>query len=1258
MSNMNQAADLHSPQAPRRTLRQQLVLQNVSIAVLLLLAAITIIWQVNRLAAAATVLQQSSQRVTIVLDVRQDSTALIATVSRLLPLEDRALFSAEVSTILDTLRTSHGRLSAITEETTPDDAIYPLLLAVGERVQTVISLADTMVRQAEMEQWPSVRVRVGVLARDQQQLANEVHSLVEEVKQIEASANQAVASARRAAVLYLVAVIGLTLLLSYAVQWVTVRRIARPVEQLTSSAIRLASGYLDERVPVETEDELGQLAASFNRMAEALQASYSELEQRVLDRTRDLALATEVGHSLARVRDLDTLLVEAVEMIRRRFDLYYAQIYLADDAGRNLILRAGTGVAGKELVQGGHRLAIGPGSINGAVAAERQPILVSDTAANPIFRRNPQLPETRSEMSVPLIAAQRLVGVLDLQSKEAGAFSEESITGFQALAGQLATAVENAHLFSQISHAQTTLESQARRLTRTGWEDFFNAMERSEQLAYAYDIGGVRRADEPAGPPENGHLTLPIVVAGVPLGQIEVEGEPNRTWSDDEAELIETVAQQVSRQIESLRLLNQADRYRAEAEAANRRLLREGWRDYLQQAEALPIGYVYDLNEVTPLTAVPETDKEFLVTQTLMVQGEPIGELTVAGDQAVEAITPDLVAAVGERLSAHLENLRLSEQRERALAVTEERAAELAIINEVAQAALNETDSLYRASTAINEANNYEDILTALRQHTIAGQNVGIVSLVLFDRPATEEVPARWVDVAAFWSATEPERPRLRFNLSEFPSAAQTIRREGPTLIEDLETDPVLDEKARTLFTKGFGGRSALFVPLTAGDQWIGYVNAFYTVKTSFAEADVRRLLSLANQAGVSIQNTRLLEQTQIRAEELTVLNDAGRELARLRDVVALQDAVYRHISRLMDVTDFYIALFDERRDEVNFRIYGQGEDVEPAMLRRRTTNGITEFVIRSRQPLLIQGNTRQWAEAEGITLVGRDAESWLGVPMLVGGDVVGVIAVQSFDRARQYDRHDRDLLTAFASQTAVSLQNARMFEQAQTRAEHLAILNEMGRELTEMLDVNTITESIYHFTSRMMDTTNFYVALYEERTQEVSFPVAVEDGQHMSWNRRRLTAGLSEYVIRTKKSLLLAEKVRERLEQLGIQVIGAEAQCWLGVPIVIADKALGLIAVQSKTTPHLYDEHHVGLLNSVAAQASIALENARLFAQVQARARREQILREITARVRSSVDVDTIMRTAVQEIGQALGRQAFVYLGDQAGSPEATGEI
>jgi GAF domain-containing protein/HAMP domain-containing protein len=1254
---MSQAANLPSPRPAQATLRQQLVRQNVVIAVLLLLAAATIIWQVNRLAAAAVVLQQSSQRVSVVHDVRQDSTALIAAVSRLLPLEDATLFAGEVSALVAALRESHSRLALITDESMPDDAVYPLLFAVGDRVQTVITLADTMVRQAELEQWHSVRVRVGVLTRDQQQLANEVHNLVEEVKVIEEAANVAVASARRAAVLYLVSVIALALVLTFAMQWVTIRRIARPVEQLTRGAIRLASGHLSERVPVESGDELGQLAASFNRMAEGLQVSYGELEQRVADRTRDLALATEIGRSLSRVQGLDTLLVEAVEMIRSRYDLYYAQIYLADDAGRNLILRAGTGVAGQSLVQRGHRLRIGPGSINGAAASERRPIIDSDTATSAIFKPNPLLPETRSEMAVPLIAPQRLVGVLDLQSKEAGAFSEESTRGFEALAGQLATAVENAHLFTEFGHTQVALQDHARRLTRSGWQDFFDAIERSEYLAYAYDLTGVHRVEDRPPAAENGHLTLPIVVSGEPLGQIEVAGEPDKPWSDDEAELVKTVAHQVSRQIENLRLLNQADRYRAEAEEANRRLLREGWRDYLQQTESSQPGYVYDLNEVSSLTALPEAEKEPAVSQTLLVQGEAIGELVVAGAQATDTTTSEFVAIVAERLSAHLENLRLSEQRERALAETEERAAELAALNQVAQAALNETEALYQATTAINEANNYHGILTALRQYSIAGRHVSLVSVALFDRPSTEAEPAHWVDVVAFWKQVQPENPILRFNLSDFPSSDRVIRRDGPVLIEDLEREAFLDEKARSLFTKGFGGQSALFVPLIAGDQWIGYISVFYVEKSTFEEADVRRLVSLTNQAAVSIQNIRLLEQTQLRAEELTVLNEAGRELGRLREVGALQDAVHRHISRLIEVTDFYIALYDERRDEVSFRVYGEGETVAPAEMRRRTSNGITEFVIRSRQPLLIQGNIQQWAQAQGITLVGRDAESWLGVPMLVGGEVIGVITVQSFDDMRQYDNHDRDLLTAFASQTAVSLQNARLFEQAKKRAEELAILNEMGRDLTEMFDVNTITESIYHFTSRMMDTTNFYVALYDELTQEVSFPIAVEDSKHLTWNSRRLTAGLSEYVIQSKKSLLLAENVREKLEQIGIQMIGAEAQCWLGVPIIIGDKAVGLIAVQSKTTPHIYDEHHQGLLNSVAAQAAIAIENARLFGQVQARARREQILREITARVRSSVDVDTIMRTAVQEVGQALGRQAFVYMGDEAADPETTGK-
>ncbi len=115
----------------------------------------------------------------------------------------------------------------------------------------------------------------------------------------------------------------------------------------------------------------------------------------------------------------------------------------------------------------------------------------------------------------------------------------------------------------------------------------------------------------------------------------------------------------------------------------------------------------------------------------------------------------------------------------------------------------------------------------------------------------------------------------------------------------------------------------------------------------------------------------------------------------------------------------------------------------------------------------------------------------------------------------------------------------------------------------------------------------------------------------------------------------------------MGIEVHGRMPASWLGVPMVSGKDVLGVLAVQSFEEAGVYDEHHQDLLTAVASQVAIAIENARLFDQVQARAKREQILREITAQVRGKADVDTIMRTAAQEVGKALGRQSFVYLRD-----------
>jgi GAF domain-containing protein len=203
-----------------------------------------------------------------------------------------------------------------------------------------------------------------------------------------------------------------------------------------------------------------------------------------------------------------------------------------------------------------------------------------------------------------------------------------------------------------------------------------------------------------------------------------------------------------------------------------------------------------------------------------------------------------------------------------------------------------------------------------------------------------------------------------------------------------------------------------------------------------------------------------------------------------------------------------------------------------------------------------------------------------------------------------------------------------------------------MGRSLTALVDMDSILENVYRYTARLMDANNFYIAFFDMKRNEISFALDIRGDRVMrNAGTRKAGKGLTEHIIDTKEPLLIADNVDGKLDELGIEKIGPSAASWLGVPLMVGSQVIGVIGLQQWETPRTYNEQHLHLLTSVAAQAAIAIENARLFEQIQARARRERILREVTAKVRGAADADSVMRTAVQEIGRALGRRTFVYL-------------
>src|SRR5574341_698733 len=245
---------------------------------------------------------------------------------------------------------------------------------------------------------------------------------------------------------FTIAIFLISLLAMAGVIWLGTNRVFRPLVSLAEITQRYSEGDFGQRAEVRSQDEIGLLATSFNRMAEDLNELYRSLEQKVEERTRQIRTAAEVAQRITSTSNLDELLNRTVQLIVEQFSFYQASIFMLDRSAKFALLHASYGPAAKEMLARGHRLEIGSASIIGWVSANNQPRIASDVAEDPIHLKNELLPETRSEAGIPISVGNLVLGALDVQSAQAGAFGPETIVMLQTLASQLAVAIQNVGL--------------------------------------------------------------------------------------------------------------------------------------------------------------------------------------------------------------------------------------------------------------------------------------------------------------------------------------------------------------------------------------------------------------------------------------------------------------------------------------------------------------------------------------------------------------------------------------------------------------------------------------------------------------------------------------------------------------------------------------------------------------------------------------------------------------------------------------------
>lgn len=353
--------------------------------------------------------------------------------------------------------------------------------------------------------------------------------------------------------------------------------LTHPILEIAHVAKQISEGDLEARVAVNSEDEIGALANAFNSMTRQLSHLVETLETRVAERTEELErtagqlrAAVEVGKAAASFRSLDELLSQATTLISRQFGFYHAGIFLLDPQGEYALLRAANSTGGKRMLARGHKLKVGETGIVGYVTSKGEARIALDVGQDATYFNNPDLPETRSEMALPLIAGGRVLGALDIQSTEGEAFKERDIVTLQVLADQLAIAIQNARLFEQNRKALINLQKAYGEQSELGWRELIR---KSDQIGYRttedgtiYDIDKTMPEEfdfnltkEEVELSSNGLIAhIPIMVRGQSIGMMRLVKPDNaRSWEEQELNLAQVLATELSKAMDSARLFDE-----------------------------------------------------------------------------------------------------------------------------------------------------------------------------------------------------------------------------------------------------------------------------------------------------------------------------------------------------------------------------------------------------------------------------------------------------------------------------------------------------------------------------------------------------------------------------------------------------------------------------------------------------------------------------------------------------------------------------
>ena len=696
----------------------------------------------------------------------------------------------------------------------------------------------------------------------------------------------------------------------------------------------------------------------------------------------------------------------------------------------------------------------------------------------------------------------------------------------------------------------------------------------------------------------------------------------------------------------------------SEVQAIQRRYIEGQWTDYAADAiigdETLPDAWLPVLETaVIQQEAVTHINGESTLALPVNYADEIIGIMGFGGEIEETGWDDDDVSAVEaiiEQVGLALENQRLFDQ---------------------TQSALMESSTLYEASAKLNAAESYEDILNVLSQHTVLGQKSHHISLNLFNKVWTNTSTPDYVQVLARLSELPEDAVRPQYTLEEFPEISELLRYNQPTFVADIDSESTkMHAAVRTLYKEIFQAKSTIFVPLAVGTQWIGFINAIYAEKASFSEAEMQRTLALASQSAVAVSNRQLLTNTQARAAQLETLSLVEAGLSQANS----EDEILRALMQGLDLTDIAAITLNylnhQPNGDITIDMYGfwsNGRFLADDILTRLRGTKMEDSPFasfwqdRSSTIGYITDVTHE-PDANEALLKHAEEHNWRAsaiLPLRRAGALQAVISI-TWQNPHEFTEAETFLFERLLEPISAVISSRRAQLAQQEALAETASLFRASAEMNAVQTYDDILSVVRKYTIAGQDAQSVSLSMFDRPWTNSQMPEFVEvlkyhtTRQDISIPTRFPLAQFpsAQQILKPDEPTIIEDlndpelDIDDNARALYTKIFGAQAIIF--APLVAGGQWIGYINVLYKNKRE-FSESNVRRLASIAGQSAVAIQNLGLLEETSRKAQREQMLREITAQVRSSADVDTIMKTAVQEIGRALGRRTSISLQTQS---------